>query len=165
MRDVVRHLAHRGHQPLQPVEGGVDAAGQAVELVPARARRQAAADVARLHRSQRRLHRGGAAGHAAAHQNPTQQAEQQRRAAHPARSAEQPRLEVARVEPGSVADKRGVQQGDVVVRAGDRDVGAPGDVAAAVDAARKAGRSNVALLVGRGGARLFVALPLTAAAG
>jgi serine protease Do len=70
---------------------------------------------------------------------------------------------VARVEPDSVAAKRGLQQGDVVVRAGDRDVAAPADVAQAVDAARKAGRSNVALLVERGGARLFVALPLTAA--
>jgi serine protease Do len=72
---------------------------------------------------------------------------------------------VARVEPDSIAEKRGLQQGDVVLRAGDRDVGAPGDVAEAVAAARKAGRSNIALLVERGGARLFVALPLAAAAG
>ncbi len=72
---------------------------------------------------------------------------------------------VARVEPDSVAEKRGLQQGDVVIRAGDRDVAKPGDVAEAVDAARKAGRSNIAMLVERGGARLFVALPLTAAAG
>ncbi|GAA0566204.1 Do family serine endopeptidase [Craurococcus roseus] len=72
---------------------------------------------------------------------------------------------VARVEPDSVAEKRGLQQGDVVVRAGDRDIAAPGDVAEAVDAARKAGRSNIALLVERGGARLFVALPLAATAG
>ncbi len=72
---------------------------------------------------------------------------------------------VARVEPGSAADKRGVRQGDVVLRAGDRAVGKPGDVVEAVDAARKAGRSNVALLVERGGDRLFVALPLAAAAG
>jgi serine protease Do len=69
---------------------------------------------------------------------------------------------VARVEPDSIAEKRGMQQGDVVLRAGDRDVGAPGDVAEAVDAARKAGRSNIALLVERGDARMFVALPLTA---
>ncbi len=67
---------------------------------------------------------------------------------------------VARVEPGSAADKRGVRQGDVVLRAGDRAVGKPGDVVEAVDAARKAGRSNVALLVERNGDRLFVALPL-----
>ena len=72
---------------------------------------------------------------------------------------------VARVEPDSVAEKRGLQQGDVVVRAGDRDVAKPGDVAEAVDTARKAGRSNSAMLVERGGTRLFVALPLTAAAG
>jgi Do/DeqQ family serine protease len=70
---------------------------------------------------------------------------------------------VARVEPDSVAEKRGLQQGDVVVRAGDRDVAKPGDVAEAVDTARKAGRSNIAMLVERGGTRLFVALPLTAA--
>jgi Do/DeqQ family serine protease len=70
---------------------------------------------------------------------------------------------VARIEPGSVAEKRGLQQGDVVLRAGDRDVAAPADVAQALEAARGAGRSGIALLVERGGARLFVALPLTAA--
>ena len=70
---------------------------------------------------------------------------------------------VARVEPGSVAEKRGLQQGDVVLRAGDRDVASPGDVVEAVDAARKAGRPGIAMLVERGGDRLFVALPLSAA--
>jgi serine protease Do len=70
---------------------------------------------------------------------------------------------VARVEPGSVAEKRGLQQGDVLLRAGDRDVASPGDVVEAVDAARKAGRPGIAMLVERGGDRLFVALPLSAA--
>jgi len=70
---------------------------------------------------------------------------------------------VARVEPGSVAEKRGLQPGDVILRAGDRNVAAPGDVAEAVNAARSAGRPSIALLVERGGDRLFIAVPLAAA--
>lgn len=51
----------------------------------------------------------------------------------------------------------------MVVRAVGRDIAKPADVAEAADAARKAGRSGMAMPVERGGARLFVALPLSAA--
>jgi Do/DeqQ family serine protease len=67
---------------------------------------------------------------------------------------------VARVEPGSVAEERGLRPGDVILRAGGREVSAPRDVAEAVNAAREAGRPSVALQIERGEGRAFVALPL-----
>lgn len=67
---------------------------------------------------------------------------------------------VARVAPGSVAEERGLRPGDVILRAGDKDVSGPGDVVAAVNAARKVGRSAVALQIQRGEGRSFMALPL-----
>ena len=67
---------------------------------------------------------------------------------------------VVQVAPGSVAASRGLQPGDVILRAGGQEVNAPSDLAAAVEAARKAGRPAVALQVQRGEARTFIALPL-----
>jgi serine protease Do len=67
---------------------------------------------------------------------------------------------VVRVAPGSIAEERGLRPGDVILRAGDRDVSSPGDVARAVEVARSAGRPAVALQIQRGDARNFVALPL-----
>lgn len=67
---------------------------------------------------------------------------------------------VARVAPGSVADERGLRPGDVILRAGDRDVSGPSDVVTAVEEARRAGRPAIALQVQRGDARTFLALPL-----
>ncbi len=67
---------------------------------------------------------------------------------------------VARVAPGSIAEERGLRPGDVILRAGGKDVSGPGDVVTAVDAARKAGRPAVALQIQRGEASTFVALPL-----
>jgi serine protease Do len=69
---------------------------------------------------------------------------------------------IARVEPGSPAEERGLRPGDVVLRAGDREAKAPSDVAEAVRAARRAGRPSIALQVERDGARRFVAIPLNA---
>ncbi len=71
-------------------------------------------------------------------------------------------VEVASVEPGSIAAQRGMQAGDVILRAGDRDVRGPEDVTSAVTAARAAGRPAIALQITREGARAFVALPLGA---
>ena len=68
---------------------------------------------------------------------------------------------VVQVAPGSVAESRGLQPGDVILRAGDKEVNTPADLAAAVDAARKSGRPAIALQVQRGEARSFMALPLT----
>jgi serine protease Do len=76
-----------------------------------------------------------------------------------------PGAAVVRVGPGSVAEARGLQPGDVILRAGDRDVSSPGDVASAVEAARNAGRPAIALQIQRGDLRSFVALPLRAQQG
>jgi serine protease Do len=68
---------------------------------------------------------------------------------------------VAQVRPDSVAAERGLKQGDVILRAGGREVTSPRDVVAAVKAARDAGRPSIALQIEReGGRRSFMALPL-----
>lgn len=73
---------------------------------------------------------------------------------------------VAEVRPDSRAAERGLKQGDLILRAGGREVKAPADVAEAVKAAREAGRPSIALQVEReGGRRAFLALPLTQAQG
>lgn len=69
---------------------------------------------------------------------------------------------VAAVEPGSIAATRGLQAGDVILRAGEREVRRPEDVSQAVAAARSAGRPAIALQVAREGGRAFIALPLNA---
>ena len=69
---------------------------------------------------------------------------------------------VAEVRPDSIAANQGLQPGDVILRAGDRTVKAPRDVVDAVGAARKDGKSAIALQVEREGGRAFLALPLKA---
>jgi serine protease Do len=69
-------------------------------------------------------------------------------------------LAVVQVAPGSVAEARGLQPGDVILRAGDRDVKAPSDIVAAVEAARKADRPAVAVQIQRGETSRFIALPV-----
>ena len=71
-------------------------------------------------------------------------------------------VSIAHVEPGSVAAERGLRPGDVIRRAGDRETAQPSDVAEAVNAARNAGRSSIALQIERDQGRSFVALPLRA---
>jgi serine protease Do len=72
-------------------------------------------------------------------------------------------VEVAAVQPGSIAAQRGLRRGDVILRAGDRDVRTPEDVTQAVAQARTAGRPAIALQVARESGNAFVALPLQAA--
>jgi serine protease Do len=67
---------------------------------------------------------------------------------------------VAQVAPDGLAAERGMQPGDVILRAGGQVVHGPVDVARAVDAARQAGRSAIALQIEREGGRAIVALPL-----
>jgi len=67
---------------------------------------------------------------------------------------------VIRVRPDGPAAGRGVQEGDVILRAGDRAVSGPSDVSEAVRAAREAGRPSIAVQIEREGGRAFVALPL-----
>ena len=60
----------------------------------------------------------------------------------------------------SDASDKGMQRGDVIVRAGDRDVASTGDVAAAVDIWKKAGRKEIPLAVSRGGRIVFLPLKI-----
>ena len=61
----------------------------------------------------------------------------------------------------SDAGQKGLRRGDVVVRAGDKQVVAPTDIPAAVDAAKRAGRPSILLQVHRNGRNLFVAIKIT----
>jgi serine protease Do len=69
------------------------------------------------------------------------------------------------VAPDSDAAEKGLQAGDIIVRAGDANVATPSDVTAAAAAARKAGRKSVLLQVARNGHRIFVPIKLDEAAG
>jgi serine protease Do len=60
------------------------------------------------------------------------------------------------VEQGSDAGQKQLRRGDVIVQAGGHAVASAADVAAAVDAAKKAGRTNVLLGVFRNGRTTFL---------
>jgi len=57
---------------------------------------------------------------------------------------------ITTVDPNSNAGEQGLQRGDLIVSVNNQPVSTPAQVVAAVDAARKAGRSSVLLLVQRG---------------
>ena len=61
---------------------------------------------------------------------------------------------VAGVKGTSDAADKGVQKGDVIVQAGDREIASAGDLAAAVADWKKAGRSSIPIAVRRGGQML-----------
>jgi serine protease Do len=61
---------------------------------------------------------------------------------------------VAGVKGTSDAADKGVQKGDVIVQAGDRNIATAGDLAAAVSDWKKAGRTSIPLAVRRGGQML-----------
>ena len=65
------------------------------------------------------------------------------------------------VDASSDAATKGLRRGDVIQRAGDRQVVAASDIAAAVDAARRAGRPSVLLSFNRGGRTGFLPLKVT----
>jgi serine protease Do len=65
----------------------------------------------------------------------------------------------------SDAGDKGLQRGDVIVRAGDRQCDTPDEVSSAVAAAKHEGRKSVLLLVRREGRRLFVPVELASEAG
>ena len=60
----------------------------------------------------------------------------------------------------SDASDKGLQRGDVIIRAGDREVVSAGDVAAAVSTWKKEGRKEIPLAITRGGRTLFVPLKI-----
>jgi serine protease Do len=63
---------------------------------------------------------------------------------------------VAAVERSSDAGQKGIQKDDIVIRAGDREVNSAADVAAVVDAAKKAGRQSVLIGIYRSGRTIFL---------
>ena len=69
---------------------------------------------------------------------------------------------VTAVDPNSDAGEKGLQPRDLVVSVNNQPVTTPAQVVAAVDAARKAGRSSVLLLVKRGNApEAFVGIDIS----
>ncbi|MCA6264120.1 PDZ domain-containing protein, partial [Phenylobacterium sp.] len=69
-------------------------------------------------------------------------------------------LLVSSVERSSDAAERGLQANDVLLRAGDRVLAAPADLAAVIDQARKAGRPSVLVAVWRGGRTIFLPIKI-----
>jgi len=57
---------------------------------------------------------------------------------------------ITAADPNSNAAEQGLQRGDLIMSVNNQPVTTPAQVIAAVDAARKAGRSSVLLLIKRG---------------
>ncbi len=69
-------------------------------------------------------------------------------------------VQIVAVEADSAAAQRGLQEGDVIVNAGGKQVSKPADIVAAMDEARGAGRKSLLLRVRTDQSVRFVALPL-----
>jgi serine protease Do len=74
-------------------------------------------------------------------------------------------LDVAQVQPGSEAARKGIRRGDVIEQVSGRPANSAQDVRAAVSSARAAGRKSVLMKFARGGRHLFLALNLPAPQG
>jgi serine protease Do len=74
-------------------------------------------------------------------------------------------LKIEGVQGGSDASAKGLHAGDVIRRAGDKAVASVADLSATVDAAKRAGRKDVLLLIARDGHQLFVPVQVDKAAG
>jgi len=72
---------------------------------------------------------------------------------------------VRAVKPGSDASDKGIGVGDVILKAGERNVASAADVSAEAAAARKSGRKYLLLLVNHKGRQLFVTVQVTPDAG
>ena len=72
-------------------------------------------------------------------------------------------LTVQGVSLSSDAGEKGVRQGDVILRAGDKPTNAVGDLASAVAGARQAGHENILLMVSHAGRNVFVPVKLAPA--
>jgi serine protease Do len=70
---------------------------------------------------------------------------------------------ITAVDPNANAAEQGLQRGDLIMSVNNQPVTSPAQVVAAVEAARKAGRSSVLLLVKRGTSpEAFVGINITA---
>ena len=67
---------------------------------------------------------------------------------------------ITSVQPGSAADKSGLDRGDVIVAVGNKAVASPGDVAKEVASAEKAQARTVLLRIVNARGAQFVALPV-----
>jgi serine protease Do len=74
-------------------------------------------------------------------------------------------LTIDGVRADSDAGEKGLQRGDVILRAGDHATSTPADLTAAVAEARRAGRKDVLLMVVRNGQHSFVPISVEAAKG
>ena len=70
---------------------------------------------------------------------------------------------VLSVKPGSPAAEKGLRRGDVLTKAGGKELKSPGDLTDSLQKARKDGRKSVLALVKRAGGQRFIALPVGAA--
>ena len=71
------------------------------------------------------------------------------------------RVVVESIDQTSDAGQKGLRRGDVIVQAGGRPVASAADVAAAVDGAKKAGRTGVLVGVFRAGRTTFLPLKVS----
>jgi serine protease Do len=69
-------------------------------------------------------------------------------------------LVVVGVDPNGKAAELGFQQGDIVLKAGNRTISSPGDLTAAISEAAATGRKNTLVMVKRDKAQHYVAVPV-----